>query len=86
MRGVLKEHGRQFERAYKATGHPQPPKDADEAALYEHAVEFLDLLIDYSDGTPNDRLEAETILWLMNDAGHHLEPSGVERSLRGESG
>ena len=70
----------QFKRAYKATGHPQPSKDADEAALYEHAVEFLDLLIDCSDGTPNDRLEAETILWLMNDAGHHLEPSAVEQA------
>ena len=71
----------QFKRAYRATGHPQPSKDADEAALYEHAVEFLDLLIDCSDGMPNDRLEAETILWLMNDAGHDLQPSKVERPL-----
>ena len=31
-----------FERAYKSTGYDAPPQDADEAALYEHALGFLD--------------------------------------------
>ena len=53
---------RQFGKAYKHTGHPLPAKDADEGTAYEHAVAFLDRLIDGSDGTPNDRLEAESIL------------------------
>ena len=59
---------RQFANAYKKTGHPQHPKTADEGSRYEHAVAFLDCLIDSSDGTPNDRLEAESILWMMNNA------------------
>ncbi len=31
-----------FEEAYKQTEYPEPEKDADEAALYEHALGFLD--------------------------------------------
>ena len=31
-----------FEEAYKQTGYPVPEKDADEAALYEHALGFLE--------------------------------------------
>ena len=66
---------RQFDRAYKHTGHPQPPKDADEGAAYEHAVSFLDRLIDCSAETPRDRLEAESILWQMERAAQHEEPA-----------
>lgn len=66
---------RQFDRAYKRTGHPQPPRDADEASAYEHAVSFLDRLIDSNEGTPQDRLEAESILWQMEYAAQHEEPS-----------
>ena len=71
---------RQFGKAYKHTGHPLPAKEADEGTTYEHAVAFLDRLIDSSDGTPNDRLEAESILWMMNDAAQHEEPSHAEPS------
>ena len=71
---------RQFERAYERTGHPLPAKDADEGTGYEHAVAFLDRLIDSSDGTPNDRLEAESILWMMNDVVQYAEPSHEEPS------
>ena len=71
---------RQFERAYERTGHPQLPRGTDEATTYDHAAEFLDRLIDCSDGMPNDRLEAESILWMMNDAAQHEEPSHAEPS------
>ena len=66
---------RQFDRAYRHTGHPQPPRDADEGTAYEHAVAFLDRLIDCSAETPQDRLEAESILWQMEYAAQHEEPS-----------
>ena len=62
---------RQFNRAYKHTGHPQPPSNADEGAAYEHAVSFLDRLIDCSEETPRDRLEAESILWQMDHRAQH---------------
>ena len=71
---------RQFGKAYKHTGHPLPAKDADEGTAYEHAVAFLDRLIDGSDGTPNDRFEAESILWMMNDVVQHEEPSHEDPS------
>ena len=71
---------RQFERAYERTGHPQLPRGTDEATTYDHAAEFLDRLIDCSDGMPNDRLEAESILWMMNDAARHEQPSHDEPS------
>ena len=62
---------RQFDRAYKHTGHPLVAKEADEGTTYEHALAFLDRLIGSSDGTPNDRLEAESILWKMNNAAQY---------------
>ena len=59
---------RQFESAYKHTGHQKPPQDADEGSTYEHAVSFLDRLIESNEDMPKDRLEAESILWLVNDS------------------
>ena len=37
-----------FHQAYERTGYDQPPQDADEAALYEHAIGFLDRFIEAS--------------------------------------
>ena len=74
---------RQFDKAYKHAGHPRPAKDADEGTAYEHAVAFLDRLIDSSDGTPNDRLEAESILWRMNDVAQPEGPSHEDPSRPG---
>ena len=71
---------RQFAKAYKHIGHPLPAKDADEGTTYEHAVAFLDRLIDSTEGTPNDRLEAESILWLMGKVAQPEEPSHEEPS------
>ena len=71
---------RQFDRAYKHAGHPQPARDADEASAYEHAVSFLDRLIESSSDSPRDRLEAESILWQMDYVAHHREPRHEEPS------
>ena len=35
-----------FNQAYERTGYDQPEQDADEAALYEHALSFLDRFIE----------------------------------------
>ena len=69
---------RQFDKAFKQTGHSLPAKDADEGTAYEHAVAFLDRLIECSDGTPNDRLEAESILWRMDHVAQDGEPPDIE--------
>ena len=52
-------------RAYDRTGHPRPPRGADEGAVYEHALAFFDLLVARSAGRPHNRLEAQSIVWLM---------------------
>ena len=44
---------------------------------------FLDRLIDSSDGTPNDRLEAESILWLMDKVAQPEGPSHEDPSRPG---
>lgn len=52
-------------RAYERTGYPRPPQDADEGVLYEHALAFLDQLVERSAGRPSNRLEAQSLVWLM---------------------
>ena len=57
-----------FERAYERTGYDQPPHDADEAALYEHALGFLDKFIDEARarGLPvRHRLDAQSLVWIV---------------------
>ena len=56
-----------FEVAYKRTRYPMPPKGADEAVLYEHALGFLDKLVKRAAARgfvrPCNRLEAQSIVW-----------------------
>ena len=56
-----------FKKAYERTGYPMPPKGADEAALYEHALGFLDKLVKRAAARgfvrPCNRLEAQSIVW-----------------------
>ena len=59
---------RAFERAYERTGYDQPPHDVDEAALYEHALGFLDKFIDEAraHGLPvRHRLDAQSLVWIV---------------------
>ena len=62
--------------AYDRTGHPRPPKGADEVALYKHSREFLDKRIERAAtlglAGPSNRLEAQSIVWLYwyEENGH----------------
>jgi 5-methylcytosine-specific restriction enzyme B len=64
----------QFRKAFDLTGHPRPPKDADEAAVYEHALGFLDNLSEEASSRGlglRDRLDAQGVLWPV------VKPGGV---------
>ena len=56
-----------FAAAYELTKYQEAPKDADEAALYEHALGFLDRLIEEADklDRPRTRLEAQSVVFGM---------------------
>ncbi len=57
----------EFNKAYGKVGYPEPPKDADEADIYEHAMRFLDRLIQEARALglpkPSNRLEAQSVVW-----------------------
>ena len=55
-----------FKGAYERTGYDMPERDADEAALYEHALGFLERLIEEASErglTLHHRLDAQTIAY-----------------------
>ena len=55
-----------FNKAYERTGYAKPGQNADEAALYEHALGFLDRFIKEASErrlTLKDRLEAQSVVW-----------------------
>ena len=54
-----------FAATYALTKYQGPPKDADEAALYEHALGFLDRLIEEEDKLDKlrARLEAQSVVF-----------------------
>ena len=57
-----------FDDAYKRTGYEPRPEDADEAALYEHALGFLDRFIEEARqrGLPvRHRLDAQSLVWII---------------------
>ena len=59
-----------FKEAYERTGYDKPVKNADEAALYEHALGFLDRFIDEAAGRGlnlRHRLDAQSVVWLAQD-------------------
>ena len=51
--------------AYRQTGYQGHPDGGDEGAWYEHALKFLDQLVQHSDGRPVDLLEAQSLVWQM---------------------
>lgn len=70
-----------FNEAYKRTGFSKPQQD-DEAALYEHALTFLDQLIDDARGHGvhlRHRLDAQSVVWQLLG---ELPPLGVEPQPR----
>ncbi len=57
-----------FNNAYERTGYPTLAQDADEAALYTHALGFLDRFVSEAQtrGLPvRHRLEAQSIVWII---------------------
>ena len=57
---------RNFEKAFKQTGYPPPPEDANEAKLYDHALGFLDRFIEEAAARSlpvRHRLDAQSIVW-----------------------
>ena len=61
----------EFTETYSRLGYPQPARDADEAGLYEHALRFLDRLVDEARARgldrPGDRLEAQSVVWALRN-------------------
>ena len=60
----------EFDTAYAQAGYDQPPPTADEGVLYEHALGFLDRLIERTHELefvrPANRLEAQSVVWMMS--------------------
>lgn len=58
---------RSFDKAYRQAGHDKPPVGADTGASYEHALQFLDRLVDRARALnldrPANRLDAQGIVW-----------------------
>ena len=55
-----------FNQAYNFTGHEEPKAEADEAELYDHALDFLDQVIDEASERGlilRRRLDARSALW-----------------------
>ena len=66
-----------FNVTYARLGYPPPAPDADEAGLYEHALGFLDRLIDEARkrglDRPADRLEAQSVVWVLENQFRRLK-------------
>lgn len=60
-----------FDDAYERTGYDVPSSDADEGALYEHALTFLDHVVEGASARqldwPRNRLEAQSVVWQIWD-------------------
>ena len=68
-----------FNQAYERTGYDQPEQDADEAALYEHALSFLDWFIEEAQTrglTLRHRLDAQSVVWAIS--GPNGPPASIE--------
>ncbi|MXW26869.1 MAG: AAA domain-containing protein [Dehalococcoidia bacterium] len=63
----------EFNDAYRNTGYSEPPNDADEGDHYEHALAFLDRLVERTKALgferPRNRLEAHSVVWMNETAG-----------------
>ena len=58
-----------FGRAYDSTGYNEPDKNSDAAALYDHALAFLDRFIQEAEtrGLKQlDRLDAQSLVWALD--------------------
>ena len=66
-----------FDDAYERTGYPLPESGADEAGLYDHALNFLDRFIEEASARElmiNNRLEAQSLVWSVLQARDEEDP------------
>ena len=58
----------EYRSAYERTGYPKPPAGSDEGQHYEHALAFLDKLLERTSALgferPINRLEAHSVMWM----------------------
>ncbi len=62
-----------FEAGLRLTAYPGPPEDADEVAVYEHALGFLERIreeISARGVEIRDRLDAQGLLWTVTQGGN----------------
>ena len=75
-----------FDDAYKRTGYPKLGSEADEAALYEHALGFLDRFVEEASErglSVRNLLEAQSLVWAVLNASKQPaeeedEPSSLD--------
>ncbi|MDE2695792.1 MAG: AAA family ATPase [Chloroflexota bacterium] len=78
---------RPFSRAYRFTGHPNPPRGAERWERYAHGVMFLDELIRHGTAVGlniRDRLDAQSLVWCITTKDYSPEewPSDAVDALR----
>ena len=70
-----------FNEAYDSTDYGRPESDADEAAVYEHALGFLDRFIDEAAQRGLElrhRLDAQSVVWGMAGNGPPPPPTSCD--------
>ena len=70
-----------FDKAYDRTGYGRPQRGADEAALYEHALAFLDRFIEEAAERGLElrhRLDAQSVVWELAERWDDWESEGGE--------
>ena len=79
---------KEFKNTYQHIGFPDPPQDADEASLYEHALRFLDRFIaeasDRGLDTPSTLLEAQSLVWALENNSASTSSEGNEGNENGD--
>ena len=71
----------EFRKAYEHTGYPKPQAAASEGEEYEHALAFLDRLVERTKALglerPRNRLEAHSVVWMNETSEPPVEdPTG----------
>ena len=52
-------------QTYKYLGYPPHPPKGNLAEIYDHELNFLDQIVQHSEGRPVDLLEAQSLVWQM---------------------
>ena len=75
---------RTFESAYRSVSYEMPDQAADEGAVYEHAIDFLDRFIDEARArglSVRHRLDAQSLVWAIQNG---MVPNGNQIDKPGE--